>query len=273
MGDLNSYDKEEPIDAILAGADDILGTGDDFNDLLFSFVGEDAYSYLFDGQLGYLDHALANQDLLDEVTGVTVWHINADEPDLIDYDMTFKQAAQDAIYAPDAYRSSDHDPVIVGLQPATPMQLKNQARSDLAALLPSGDRKTDRRIEQAIERIERSLDAHLWESDLTLHPVHGKKVFDWERQAVRELMIAAKDNPQVAAAAQAAIDLLLEADRQLAQMALIAAIAGDGDAQKIAQAQKQMVKAADAVTRGRYDKAVEHYGNAWQYAVRALAHP
>jgi uncharacterized protein len=44
---------------------------------------------------------------------VTVWHINADEPDLIDYDMTFKQDAQDALYAPDAYRSSDHDPVIV----------------------------------------------------------------------------------------------------------------------------------------------------------------
>ncbi len=46
---------------------------------------------------------------------MTAWHINADEPDLIDYDMTFKKDAQDAIYAPDAYRSSDHDPVIVGL--------------------------------------------------------------------------------------------------------------------------------------------------------------
>jgi uncharacterized repeat protein (TIGR01451 family) len=30
--------------------------------------------------------------------------------------MSFKQDAQDAIYAPDAYRASDHDPVIVGLQ-------------------------------------------------------------------------------------------------------------------------------------------------------------
>jgi Ca2+-binding RTX toxin-like protein len=65
--------------------------------------------------LGYLDYALANADLLDEVTGVTAWHINADEPDLIDYDTTFKQDAQDAIYAPDGYRSSDHDPVLVGL--------------------------------------------------------------------------------------------------------------------------------------------------------------
>ncbi|MCB0143472.1 MAG: ExeM/NucH family extracellular endonuclease, partial [Caldilineaceae bacterium] len=115
MGDLNSYDKEDPIDAIRNGADDQLGTGDDYTDLVFQFLGENAYSYVFDGQIGYLDHALANVDLLDEVAGVTIWHINADEPDLIDYDTSFKQPAQDAIYAPDAYRASDHDPVIVGL--------------------------------------------------------------------------------------------------------------------------------------------------------------
>ena len=58
--------------------------------------------------------------MLDEVTGVTVWHINADEADLIDYDTSFKQAAQDAIYAPDEYRSSDHDPVLVGICETTP---------------------------------------------------------------------------------------------------------------------------------------------------------
>ena len=115
IGDLNAYDKEDPIDVILAGSDDTLGTGDDYTDLLFHFIGEFAYTYLFDGQLGYLDHALAIQDLLAEVTGATVWHINADEPDLIDYDTSFKSDAQDAIYAPDPYRSSDHDPVIVGL--------------------------------------------------------------------------------------------------------------------------------------------------------------
>ena len=106
IGDLNSYDKEDPIDALLAGG---------YTDLLYHFLGEYAYSYLFDSQLGYLDHALANAALFGQVTGVTVWHINADEPDLIDYDMTFKQDAQDALYAPDAYRASDHDPVIVGL--------------------------------------------------------------------------------------------------------------------------------------------------------------
>lgn len=116
IGDLNSYDKEDPIDAILAGPDDLLGNDDDYADLLYNFIGEDAYSYVFDGALGYLDHGLANVDLLPQVTGTTVWHINADEADLIDYDMTFKEDAQDALWEPTAYRSSDHDPVVIGLQ-------------------------------------------------------------------------------------------------------------------------------------------------------------
>ena len=115
IGDLNAYDKEDPIDAVLAGSDDTLLTADDYNDLLIQFIGEYAYSYVFDGQLGYLDHALANQALASEISSVTIWHINADEPDILDYDMTYKQDAQDALYEPNAYRSSDHDPVIVGL--------------------------------------------------------------------------------------------------------------------------------------------------------------
>ncbi|MBK8903156.1 MAG: ExeM/NucH family extracellular endonuclease [Anaerolineaceae bacterium] len=119
IGDLNSYDKEDPIDAILAGPDDTLGTSDDYTDLAFAFGGELAYTYVFDGQLGYLDYALANSSLVGQITGTTEWHINADEPDLLDYDTTFKQDPQDALYEPNAYRSSDHDAVIVGLSLST----------------------------------------------------------------------------------------------------------------------------------------------------------
>lgn len=114
IGDLNSYDKEDPIDAFRAGADDIVGTADDFVDMTFHFEGEEAYSYVFDGMIGYLDYAVSGA-LMSQVTDTAVWHINADEPDLIDYDMSFKAAAQDALYAPDQYRYSDHDPVIIGL--------------------------------------------------------------------------------------------------------------------------------------------------------------
>ena len=124
IGDLNSYDKEDPIMAILAGADDTAGSSDDYTDLAFAFGGEFAYSYAFDGQLGYLDYALANSSLVGQVTGVTEWHINADEPDILDYDTSFKQDAQDALYEPNAYRASDHDPVIVGLN-LTPSLIQN----------------------------------------------------------------------------------------------------------------------------------------------------
>ena len=106
IGDLNSYNKEDPIDALVAGG---------YTDLLHQYLGDGAYTYVFDGQLGYLDHALAGAALLDQVTGTGVWHINADEPDLLDYDMTYKAAAQDALYEPNAYRSSDHDAIVVGL--------------------------------------------------------------------------------------------------------------------------------------------------------------
>jgi len=114
-GDLNSYAMEDPIDAIKAGPDDVAGTEDDYTNLIAQFQGAHAYSFVFDGQAGYLDHALSNASLTGQVTGATEWHINADEPDLLDYDTSFKSATQDTFFEPNAYRSSDHDPVLLGL--------------------------------------------------------------------------------------------------------------------------------------------------------------
>lgn len=106
IGDLNSYDKEDPINVFRDGG---------YSDLLLEHQGEHEYSYVFDGQLGYLDYALANEALSDKVTGTQVWKINADEASVLDYDMTFKPDEQDALFEENAYRSSDHDPVLVGL--------------------------------------------------------------------------------------------------------------------------------------------------------------
>jgi uncharacterized protein len=117
VGDLNSYAKEDSIDEIQAGSDDLAGTSDDFTNLISHFHGPFAYSYTFDGQAGYLDHALANVSMLSQVTGATEWHINSDEPDILDYDTSFKPAAQEALYEVNPYRTSDHDAVVVGLNP------------------------------------------------------------------------------------------------------------------------------------------------------------
>jgi predicted extracellular nuclease len=156
MGDLNSYDKEEPIDAIKAGPDDTPDTADDYTDMVYHFQGEDAYSYVFDGQTGYLDHALANADMFSETTGVTIWHINADEADLIDYDTSFKGPNQDAIYAPDAYRSSDHDPVIVGLELTTEQQINELI--DMVQLLVDDGALNDGQGNALISKLENVLD-------------------------------------------------------------------------------------------------------------------
>ena len=48
---------------------------------------------------------------------VTIWHINSDEPRVLDYNEEYKTAWQlTSLYTSDACRSSDHDPVIVELE-------------------------------------------------------------------------------------------------------------------------------------------------------------
>ncbi|WP_373519878.1 ExeM/NucH family extracellular endonuclease, partial [Pricia sp.] len=125
IGDLNSYRKETPIDAIKLGADDTAETDDDYVDLIDTNLGADGYSYVFDGQQGYLDYALANTNLASQVTGVTEWHINADEINIFDYNDGIQDAGEQSferesnalpVYGPNAFRASDHDPVLVGLQ-------------------------------------------------------------------------------------------------------------------------------------------------------------
>lgn len=110
MGDLNAYAEEDPVDALREQG---------YADLVEKYEGDEAnpYSYVFDGQWGYLDHALASTSLASQVTGTTIWHINADEPPVLDYNTNFRSPEQvEELYAPSPYRSSDHDPVLVGLR-------------------------------------------------------------------------------------------------------------------------------------------------------------
>lgn len=107
IGDLNAYAMEDPVSALKQRG---------YTNLIESLAGSGAYSYVFDGQRGYLDHALGTSSLTAQVSGVAEWHINADEPGVLDYNTNFKSAGQIAsLYAADAYRSSDHDPVVVSL--------------------------------------------------------------------------------------------------------------------------------------------------------------
>ena len=112
LGDLNSYAKEDPVRAL---------EGASYVNLAPKFLGADAYSYAFDGQWGSLDHALASASLVGQITGAAEYHINADEPSVLDYNTEFKSAnQQNSLYAGDEFRVSDHDPVVVGLRLAAP---------------------------------------------------------------------------------------------------------------------------------------------------------
>lgn len=121
IGDLNSYAKEDPVATLVNGG---------FQDLLARRIGAGAYTYVFDGQWGYLDHALASPSLAGQVTGVTIWHINADEPGVLDYNTNFKSAGQiAALFSREPYRVSDHDPVIVGITLRAPRSRAEPANS------------------------------------------------------------------------------------------------------------------------------------------------
>ncbi len=125
IGDMNSYAKEDPIMTVEKGSDGNLNTADDYNNLEHKFGGNSAYSYVFDGQTGSLDHALASKTLTSQVVGTDIWHINADEPTSFDYNDTIRDVGESSfeakpaalnLYEANQYRSSDHDPVIIGVQ-------------------------------------------------------------------------------------------------------------------------------------------------------------
>ena len=118
IGDLNSYGREDPIRALEDGG---------FKDQLVRYTEGIPYTFTFDGMQGTLDTALADEALATRVTGAEVWHVNADEVPAIDYQLSAEFGVPfnrrfrtpeiaEAYYDPSAFRSSDHDPVVIGLQ-------------------------------------------------------------------------------------------------------------------------------------------------------------
>ena len=106
LGDINAYDKEDPIDVLVEAG--------------YTDQGAGSYGYVFDGQKGSLDHILTNASLTTQVTGVADWHINADEADATDYQLNFNadlttNERDPSIFDPEVIaRVSDHDPIIIG---------------------------------------------------------------------------------------------------------------------------------------------------------------
>jgi len=109
VGDMNAYAMEDPIRAFADKGYKNVVAELDGNTL--------GYSYSFSGRAGSLDHAVASASLLSKVVSAKDWHINADEPISLDYNVEFKsEGQQSSLYSESAYRASDHDPVIIDIK-------------------------------------------------------------------------------------------------------------------------------------------------------------
>ncbi|MEV4758850.1 ExeM/NucH family extracellular endonuclease [Micromonospora sp. NPDC049559] len=104
LGDFNAYTQEDPMQVLY---------DKQYADLNTRF-STGKHSYVFGGESGSLDHALASPSLASRVTGVDIWQINAVESFAFQYD------GLPAFYDPNPYRASDHNPIVVGISTAAP---------------------------------------------------------------------------------------------------------------------------------------------------------
>ncbi|RWZ53271.1 ExeM/NucH family extracellular endonuclease [Labedella phragmitis] len=100
IGDFNAYTQEDPSVVIMDAG--YVDQG--------SKTGE--YSYSFSGQSGSLDHVYASPAADRKVTGVDIWNINAGESIAKEYSRYNYNATN--FYDQSVFRSSDHDPILVG---------------------------------------------------------------------------------------------------------------------------------------------------------------
>lgn len=120
MGDLNAYGKEDPVVKLIQSG---------YIDMHRALHADSAYSYVYNGTAGYLDNVLASPSMKPQITGVSVFHVNTDEPAMFEYSGT--------AYQPNMYRYSDHDPVVVGLSLGVYSNVDNLAMPDKFNISPT----------------------------------------------------------------------------------------------------------------------------------------
>lgn len=104
-GDFNSYTQEDPMQVLYTAGYVDQGSK------------TDKYTYSFDSQSGSLDHILASAAAEKIVTGADIWNINSGESIALEYSRFNYNVTN--FYDASPFRSSDHDPEIVGFSPST----------------------------------------------------------------------------------------------------------------------------------------------------------
>ncbi|WP_130013222.1 ExeM/NucH family extracellular endonuclease [Serinicoccus sediminis] len=117
MGDFNAYSREDPVRIIEEAG---------YTNLARAYEPE-SMTYQFSGRLGSLDHVFANEQAQRLVTGAGVWDINADESIAFQYSRRNYNVVD--FHSDDQFASSDHDPVLVGLDTGNRGKGKGKGRN------------------------------------------------------------------------------------------------------------------------------------------------
>lgn len=162
VGDYNAYYEEDPLDVLRAANYNVLSNSSE-------------YSYQFDGQIGSIDHAVVSSTLAGNVTGVAKWNINAAEPVYLDYNDLIDDGGTDfanpfaGFYTTAPFRSSDHDPVIIGLNLTTPLPLeltRFDARKVNQAVMLEWSTATEQNLKHFV--VERADEKGAWSAITTI---------------------------------------------------------------------------------------------------------
>jgi predicted extracellular nuclease/phosphodiesterase/alkaline phosphatase D-like protein len=112
LGDINAYAKEDPIRVFEAAG---------YRNALPTFTAEPPSSYAFFNPVdmsGALDHMLISPSLVPQATTALDWSINAAEGAFRDYNLDTNSNGNAPVrdfFAPDPFRTSDHDPLLLDL--------------------------------------------------------------------------------------------------------------------------------------------------------------
>lgn len=161
-------------------------------------------------------------------------------------------------------------------------QLKQDTLTKIK-IIQSDNKQAQNDIDKATEDIENSLEPELWINASRLDPKHGHKVFDREKQAIKNLLKIIEergrhDDSKIAAELQTVIDNLVKADILLARTAIYDAESITVEDPKfqekidkeISKAKEELEKAFQEIANDNQDKAIDYLKRAWESAQIAV---
>lgn len=117
LGDFNAYTEEDPMQV--------------FYEAGYRNIGKEMTeesTYLFGGLTGSLDHVLATEPLFAATSGADIWNINSGESIGLEYSRYNANITD--LYESGPFRSSDHDPLIVGVDLVEDDEVPGEEPSD-----------------------------------------------------------------------------------------------------------------------------------------------